>query len=64
MRIIIDRLPEIVDLLSAKIFDECILSGTRQTSSLSSAAKNTLGKIMALSKQTLCRVMKKNTRQN
>ena len=41
-----------------------------QTSSLSSAARNTLGKIMAIGKQTLCRVLKKtlsklrkNTRQ-
>ena len=52
-------LPETADLPSAKIFAECIISGTRQTSSLPSAAKNTLGKIMALGKQTLYRVPKK-----
>ena len=55
-------LPEIVELPSAWGFTECILSGTRQTSSLPSAAKNTLGKIMSLGKQTLCRVLK-NIRQ-
>ena len=45
------------------IFAECILSGTRQTSSLPSAAKKTLGKIITLGKKTVCRVLKKNTRQ-
>ena len=45
------------------MFAECIPSDTRQTSSLSSAAKKTLDKIIALRKQTLCRVLKKNTRQ-
>ena len=41
-------LPETADLPSANIFTECILSGTRQKSYLSSAAETTLGKIMAL----------------
>ena len=54
-------LPETTDLPSAKIFTECVPSGTRQKSCMPSAAKNTLGKIMALDKQTLCRVLKKKT---
>ena len=56
-----EALPETVDLPSAKMFAECILSGTRQTSSLLSDAKNTLSKIMALDKQTLCRVLQKHS---
>jgi len=52
-------LPEIAELPSAKMFVECILSDTWQTSSLLGAAKNILGKIMALGKQTLYRVPKK-----
>ena len=44
-------------------FAECIPSGTRQKRCLPSAAKTTLSKIMALGKQSLCRVLKKTTRQ-
>ena len=58
-----ELLQETGSLPSVFIFAECISSDTRQTSSLPSAAKKTLGKIIALGKQTLCRVLKKNTRQ-
>ena len=37
-------LPETSNLPSVFVFTECILSGTRQTSSLPSAALKTLGK--------------------
>ena len=47
-KIKIFTLPETDDLPSAKIFAECIPSGTRQKSCLSSAEETTLGKIMAL----------------
>ena len=57
----LEPLPETADLPSAKMFAKCILSDTWQTSSFPSAAKNTLGKIMALGKQTLCRVLKKHS---
>ena len=45
------------------MFAECIASDTRQTSTLPSAAKKTLGKIIALGKQTICRVFFFCTRQ-
>ena len=41
-------LPETADLPSAKRFAECIPSGTRPKSCLSSALETTLGKIIAL----------------
>jgi len=44
-------LPETGCLPSARIFAECILSGTRQRSLLSSAVKKTLSKIIALGKK-------------
>jgi len=44
------------------MFAECILLGTRQTSSLPSAALKTLDK-KTLGKEEECRVSKKNTRQ-
>ena len=68
----VDTLPETGDLPSAKIFTECIPSGTRQKSCLSSAVETTLGKIMALGipnslpsaeKRPLGK-LGKNTRQN
>ena len=49
--------PETSNLSSVFIFTECILSGTRQTSYLPSAALKTLGK------EEVCQVSKKNTQQ-
>ena len=62
-RIIFSKMIALISLNTGNRFTECILSDTQQTSSLSNAAKNTFGKIMALDKQTLCRVLKKNTQQ-
>jgi hypothetical protein len=53
-------LPETAPLPSARLFAECILSGTRQRASLLSARKKTLGEEWALGKGPFCRVPKFN----
>jgi hypothetical protein len=55
---IASTLPETTPLPSARLFAECILSGTWQTWSLPSARKKTLGEEWALGKGPLCRVPK------
>ena len=56
-------LPETGCLLSVRMFTECILSGTWQRSSLPSAVKKTLGKIIALDKRGKKHSAKFGTRQ-